>query len=180
MEMLFTKTLGEIVGTKYEERIREFVDGFVCEDKAVELFLKIKSFEFEKRNKSRTYLVFDDEKAGLLGYFTLSLKSLVFRNNLPKGKIKDIDGFSKEVRSVAIVLIGQFGKDESQAKETSGKELLKICLDKIYQAHSLIGGRYALIECHNTDKVVNFYCENGFDFLQPDLSNSYLQMVRRL
>jgi hypothetical protein len=178
--MLFTKTLGEIVGTRDEDRVREIVDGFVCKDKDVEHFLKSKAFEFEKRDKSRTYLIFDDEKTELLAYFTLSLKSLEFRDTLPKGKIKDIDGFSKEVRGVAIALIGQFGKDESQAKEMSGKDLLDLCMDKIYRVRSLIGGRYALIECHNTDKVVNFYCENGFDVLQPDKSDNYLQMVRRL
>jgi hypothetical protein len=53
-------------------------------------------------------------------------------------------------------------------------------MDKIYQVHTLIGGRYVLIECHDMDKVVDFYRNNSFELLQLDKSDDYLQMVRRL
>jgi hypothetical protein len=183
--MLSAKPLGKIIGTESEEAAREAISGFSCKDKDVEYFLKNKAFDFENRDKSRTYLVVDQAKyvAGefaLLAYFTLSLKSLEFRDTLSKGKIKDIDGFSKEVRGVAIALVGQFGKDDVQAKEVSGSELFDICMEIIYQVHSLIGGRYVLIECHDTEKVVDFYRANSFELLQFDSSDNYLQMVRRL
>jgi len=183
--MLSAKPLGSYFGKELEEVISEAIAAFSCKDKDVEYFLKNKSFEFEKRDKSRTYLVFDDAKyvAGdvtILAYFTLSLKSLDFRDTLSKSKIKDIDGFSKEVSGVAIALIGQFGKDENEAKNVPGKDLLDLCMDKIYQVKTLIGGRYVLIECQDIDKVVNFYRANGFETLQLDKSDNYLQMVRRL
>ncbi|MCL2387724.1 MAG: hypothetical protein FWC89_09295 [Defluviitaleaceae bacterium] len=78
------------------------------------------------------------------------------------------------------MLVGQFGKDENIAKCVSGKDLLDHCMEKIYQVQSLIGGRYVLIECHDIDKVVSFYHLNGFERLQLDKSDNYLQMVRRL
>jgi hypothetical protein len=183
--MLSAKPLGAYVGKEIEGTIREAVASFSCKDKDVEYFLKNKAFEFEKRNKSRTYLVFEDAQyvAGdvtILAYFTLSLKSLEFRDGLSRSKIKDIDGFSKEVKGVAIALIGQFGKDDAAVKEMSGKDLLDLCMDKIYQVQTLIGGRYVLVECRDIEKVTEFYHSNNFELLQTDKSDNYLQMVRRL
>jgi len=114
----------------------------------------------------------------ILAYFTLSLKSLEFGDTLSKNKIKDIDGFSKEVSGVAIALIGQLGKDESE--NLSGRDLLVLCIDKVNQVKNLIGGRYVLIECHDIEKVVGFYLANDFTKLQLDKDDNYLQMVRRL
>lgn len=183
--MLFTAPLGEIIGTNEESDLTEAINAFICKDKDVEDFLKRKAIDFEKRDKSRTYLIFDKAEfmsgtMSILAYFTLSLKSLEFRDNVSKGKIKDIDGFSKEVRGVAIALVGQFGKDENVAKGVSGKALLDHCMEKIYQVKVLIGGRYVLIECHDIEKVVEFYRNNGFERLQLDKSDNYLQMIRRL
>jgi len=157
----------------------------LCKDKDVEDFLKRKAIDFEKRDKSRTYLIFDKAAfmsgiMSILAYFTLSLKSLEFRDTISREKIKDIDGFSKEVKGVAIVLIGQLGKDEGLAKGVSGKDLLDHCMEKIYQVQALIGGRYVLVECHDINKVVDFYHINGFERLQLDKSDNYLQMIRRL
>jgi len=157
----------------------------LCKDKDVESFLKNKALDFEKRDKSRTYLVFDSddfEKGDviIIAYFTLSLKSLEFRDTLSKNKIKDIDGFSKEVLGVAIVLIGQLGKDEAVAKDVSGRDLLGLCMEIVRQVKNLIGGRYVLIECHEIEKVVGFYSANNFTKLQLDKDDNYLQMVRRL
>jgi hypothetical protein len=183
--VLFAKTLREIVGTELESPIIKAIEGFSCKDKDVENFLKHKAFDFEKHDKSRTYLIFDDERflvgtASILAYFTLSLKPLRLHDTLSKNKIKDIDGFSKEVNHVAIALIGQFGKDEFIAREVSGKDILTVCMDIMYQIHTLIGGRYVLIECQAIDKVVEFYRGNGFKLLQTDNRDNYLQMVRRL
>ncbi|MDR1299393.1 MAG: hypothetical protein LBJ84_04000 [Oscillospiraceae bacterium] len=183
--MLYTTPLSDVAGTQLEELVVQTIDKFSCQDKDVEDFLKQKAFEFEKRDKSRTYLIFDSELsldgiARVVAYFTLSLKSLKLQDMLSKNKIKDIDGFSRDVQSVAIALIGQFGKDEFIAKNISGKELLDICMKIMYQIHTLIGGRYVLIECQDIDKVVDFYRENGFKTLQTDNNDNYLQMVRRL
>lgn len=178
--MLYATPLSEVAGTSREKTIREVIEGFSCKDKDVEYFLKEKAFDFEKRDKSRTYLVFDEATAELVGYFSLSLKSLEFRDTLSRSKIKEIDGFSKDVKGIAIALIGQFGKDEKQEKNVSGNALLRICLDKLYQVQTLIGGRYILIECRDIDKVVDFYQNNGFTYLQLDKSDNYIQMARRI
>jgi len=183
--MFLAKTLREIIETELEQPVREAISAFSCKDKDVELFLKNKAFDFEKRSKSRTYLVLDsakyeDGEIVILAYFTLSLKSLEFRDTLSKYKVKDIDGFSKEVKGVAIALIGQFGKDEIKAKAIPGKMFFNLCMEVLYDVHTLIGGRYVLIECLDFEKVVNFYRDNNFELLQLDKDDNYLQMVRKL
>ena len=183
--MLSAKSLGAYIGKETEQPIKAAIDSFSCKDKDAEHFLKNKAIEFEKRNKSRTYLVFDETKylsgdGTILAYFTLSLKSLKFGSTLSKNKIKDIDGFSKEVGGVAIALIGQLGKDEKEAKHVSGSDLLELCMEFIHQVQNLIGGRYVLVECQDFEKIVKYYLANNFERLQLDDSDNYLQMVRRL
>ncbi|MDR0197812.1 MAG: hypothetical protein LBI36_06305 [Oscillospiraceae bacterium] len=172
--------------------VREIIDGgarepalnaisrFSCRDKDVESFLKNKALEFERRDKARTYLIYDGNKSALLGYFTLSLKALPFTENTSKNTIKSIDGFSKDIRAVGIILIGQFGKDTELAKDIDGGHLLDICIETVYAAQKIVGGRFVLLECQEIDKIVSFYERNGFKALQYDENDKYLQMVRRL
>ncbi|MCL2387725.1 MAG: hypothetical protein FWC89_09300 [Defluviitaleaceae bacterium] len=85
--MLFTAPLGAIIGTDAEDDIKEAIDVFICKDKDVEVFLKHKAIDFEMRDKSRTYLILDNDAfvrgtMTILAYFTLSLKSLEFRDTI--------------------------------------------------------------------------------------------------
>jgi len=159
--------------------ILDAIERFTCKDEDVETFLKKKSFDFERRNKSRTYLVFDDMGV-LLAYFTLALDALLFGDDVSKNTIKKIDGFSKDIQAVGIIMIGQFGKDSNLAKNVSGAQLLETCLETVYQIQSLVGGRAVMLECHDISKVVEFYKSNGFAVLQYDERDNYLQMVRLL
>ena len=160
--------------------VHEAISQFSCKDKDVEDFLKTKAFDFERRDKSRTYLVFADENNALIGYFTLSLNALPFRSEVAKNTIKRIDGFSKDVKAVGIVLIGQFGKDCNLAKHFDGSRLLDICMESVYKAYDVVGGRFVMLECLEIQQVVSFYKKNDFVILQKDEKDKYLQMIRRL
>ncbi|MDR0221313.1 MAG: hypothetical protein LBI54_07920, partial [Lachnospiraceae bacterium] len=105
------------------------------------MFLKHKAIDFEKRDKSRTYLVFGDDKT-LLGYYTLSLKALPFGNLVSKNAIKEIDGFSRTAKAAGVILIGQLGKDKELAKHISGTDLLGLCFETVYEAYEIIGSRF--------------------------------------
>jgi hypothetical protein len=167
----------------YTEFIKGKMSGFACRDKDVESFLKNNSFEYERRNKSRTYLIFDDDKSDtLLGYYTLSLKSLHFSSSASKTIIKDIDGYSNKVNSAGMILIGQFGKDEVLAKGVAGKQLFKQCLKTVYEARRIVGGRFVMLECLDIEKVVSFYASADFMFknLQQSENGKYLQLIKRL
>jgi len=163
--------------TKLELHVKNAIQNFRCKDSDVENFLKNKAFEFERRSKSRTYLIF--EGVNLLAYYTLSLHSLEFDESISKNSIKKIDGFSKSVKSVGIVLIGQLGKDINLGKSITGAYLLDKCLRAALRVQDVVGGRYALLECTEEPKVVEFYKSNGFEVLQK-ADEKYLQMIKKL
>ena len=171
-------SLQEAIQGNAVEPIAEAILRFSCKDGDVEAFLKQKAFDFERRDKSRTFLIVDGDD--LLGYFTLSLKSLPFNESVSKSVIKDIDGYSKNVQAVGIVIIGQFGKDSVLAKDVDGGFLLDICMETVYKAKRIVGGRCVMLECQKKEKVVAFYERNGFGVLQSDERYQYLQMIRKL
>jgi hypothetical protein len=167
----------------YTEFIERKMSGFICRDKDVESFLKNTAFDYERRNKSRTYLIFDDAgKDALLGYYTLSLKSLEFSESVSKTAIKNIDGYTNKVKSVGIVLIGQFGKDEVLAKDVAGKLLFEKCIKTVYNAQRIVGGRFVMLECLDIDKIVSFYGDAAFEFkrFQQSENGKYLQLIKKL
>jgi hypothetical protein len=174
-------SLQKIIHGNIPEYIADGIAGFTCRDKDVEGFLKNKSFDYERRNKSRTYLIFDDGNETLLGYYTLSLKSLRFTEAVSKSTIKNVDGYSNKVNSVGIVLIGQFGKDEVLAKSVAGSQLFERCLKTVYEARRIVGGRFVMLECLDIDKIVAFY-RDCFDFtdLQESENCKYRQMIKKL
>ena len=170
-------------GLIYKEIPQVILDSislFTCMDKDVETFLKQKAFDFERRNKSRTYLIINDDCGVILGYYTLSLKALPFNGSVSKNIVKNIDGFSKDGKAIGMVLIGQFGKDMLLAKNIDGRKLFNICMETTYAAQKIIGGRFVLLECRDIEKVTSFYKRFSFNFLQYDSQDNYMQMVKRL
>ena len=60
-----------------EEQLQKVLSEFLCSKNTdVERFLKEQSIAFTKKNQSVTYLVFSNEDAELVGYFTLTIKAI--------------------------------------------------------------------------------------------------------
>ena len=156
-------SLKEIIGTAEEIDFVEAIKRFECQDKDVEKFLKEKSFDFEKRNKSRTYLLIDSERdeIAILGYYTLTMKSLPFEAGTSKSAIKTIDGFRADVSSAEAILIGQVGKDFKRRNRISGKSILDHAIGDVYKVQKIVGGRIVFLECSDIEKVVKFYRDNS-------------------
>jgi hypothetical protein len=183
--MVKTKNFGirKIIGTNQEQKILTAIQNFSCRDKGVEDFLKNKAIDFDKRHKSRTYLIIDTERYDydefvILGYYTLTIKTLEFSETLSKSTIKRIDGFSKDVLATEAILIGQLGKNQEYQEQIDGQEILFDALDTAYSVHEIAGGRIVFLECDEIPKLIDFYTRNGFEPLQK--SGDYLQMIRYL
>ncbi|MCL1823524.1 MAG: hypothetical protein FWG44_04915 [Oscillospiraceae bacterium] len=145
--------------------------------------MKNKAFEFDKRNKSRTYLIVDDEFISddeliIYAYFTITLKTIEFGETLSKSIIKRIDGFSKDIKSAEAVLIGQLGKNQNYQNDINGQTILNNAFRIVYCIHNLAGGRIMFLECNEHPKLIDFYNRNGFEALQK--SGNYLQMIKYL
>lgn len=176
----------EVIALKYAieadtiDATLHHISKFSCKDSDVELFLKQKAIDFERRNKSRSYLIYADNLVDILGYFTLSLKAINFQSHVSTNLIKQIDGFSGNVDSTAMILIGQFGKNQNFMSELKGDDLFAVCMDIIYQIQSLVGGRFIILECQDIAKIVSFYTKHGFKLLQNSTDMKYSQMIKKL
>ena len=101
--------------------------------------MKQSSVEFTKKNQSVTYLVFDISSMVLVEYFTLALKPLTVRgetvSNTMKRKLLRISELDEksDTYTMSAYLVAQLGKNfsESEGKEITGEELLKLAWDKI-------------------------------------------------
>jgi hypothetical protein len=174
-------SLKEIIDAEREQKFVDSAKNFYCQDDEVENFLKEKALEFDKRNKSRTYLLIDEDNSEdivIWGYYTLTLKSLKYNPDLSKSKIKKIDGFRGDATEAESTLIGQLGKNYNYKDKISGFEIIEYAMDDIYEIQRIVGGRVAFLECNNTEKILKFYEDNGFIFLQS--SGAYIQMIRYL
>ena len=154
--------------------------------------------EFEKLSKSRTYLIIDKEqfkKPGIkldeltiYGYISLAVKVFTVPETTSNRQRQQLDGFSakehgKQISDFPCYLIGQLTRNSNVPKESiSGAELLNFAYDIIAISVDAVGGRNILVECHNNQKLVQFYLDNEFYKISqmPDETQTMIQMIRRI
>lgn len=155
-----------------EEELRELLSEFSCSKNLdVERFLKEQSIEFTKKNQSVTYLVFSNDDATLVGYFTITIKpisisSAKFSNTI-KRKIARVSELDEEnnIYTLSACLIAQLGKNYSDGanEKISGEQLLQAAMDTIKELQYMAGGMVVFLEAENEEKLMQFYEEkNGF------------------
>lgn len=138
----------------------------------VEYFLLHKAIPFMKSSVSSTFLVFASYKQenALVGYYTLANKVLLIQaqsvNSKTFHRIRKFGEYDPSSRAVVIPspLIGQLGKNFNHSYNDliSGDELLKMALDDVKKALSLLGGKTVYVECEHKKQLVDFYKRNGF------------------
>ena len=170
------------------DRLSIALDSFRCyRDDDIETFLRQKALNFLDRGWCSIYLLVDEElfdkgSINILGYFTLSHKSLI-PEGASKSTIKKASGMSGS-ESIHFVLIGQLGRylerkpDGSIIAGISGKELLDRAFEVIHAASELIPCRCVLVECSDNKKVHQFYLDNRFSKFQHD--GEHLQFYKRI
>jgi len=118
---------------------------FVSLDDDIEIYLKEKAVEFDKRHICRNYLLLDireNTPISLMGYFSLAVKNLFFSESISMNKKKKIiSGHSSD--SHLFILLAQLGKNMSfdnsvkeiennEEKKSLGSFLLDQALEKKY------------------------------------------------
>lgn len=160
-----------------EESLLETISGFYCPlNPSIEKFLKEQAIEFTKKNQSVTYLVFSKDDAALVGYFTLTAKPItvkegIFSKTLQR-KISRVSEHSKERQTfhLSAYLIAQLGKNftDGANNRITGKQLIKIAVDKVKEVQYMLGGVVAFLEAEMNDKLLDFY-EKQNDFKKFDI-----------
>ena len=134
-------------------------------------FIHSVALDFQMRQIARTFVLVNSSENEIVGYFTISMKSLS-TNGMSKTSIKKIDGISNSRVCIHSYLIGQLGISDNYAQYKLGTLLLDDAFLKIEIAHDLIAGRYILVDAVNHEKVINFYIDNGFTLLDTNLEES--------
>ena len=179
--------------------LTQVLSSFSCaQDEDIESFLHHRAVEFEKLSKARTYLICDEkqlladgfclDQLKIYGYVSVALKILSVPDALSNRKRKEIDGFSakthgEQIKDFSCYLIGQLSRNSNVSCDSiSGADLLQVAYDVIAAAVDAVGGRYIMIECHDNQKLIDFYARNGFEEISrvADESRPMVQMIKKI
>ena len=144
-------------------------------------FIHNTAIDFEVRQIARTFILLNISKNEVVGYFTISMKSLS-TNGMSKTIIKKIDGVSNSRVCIHSFLIGQLGISDNYAEYKLGTLLLDDAFSKIEMAYTLVAGRYILVDAINNKKVLSFYKKNGFVLLSTNENseNDSIRMIYKI
>ncbi|GAQ25684.1 hypothetical protein [Tepidanaerobacter syntrophicus] len=133
--------------------------------------MRNKAIEYEKRDKCRTYVYFDEEyleetgKLKVVAFFSLALKTIRIPviNTMSKTLQRKLGKLADKDENIVAYLIGQLGRSSDYDKSViNGKKILQDCYDLIGSARDIVGGRLILIECKRIEKLCRFYENEGY------------------
>lgn len=179
------------------EVLNKILSSFICErDTDIVDFLQNKAVKFEEINKSRTYLLFEQQQMEndlienwtICAYFSLALKVLTVPSEYSNNKRKDIDGLNAKIHGNVIndfpcYLLGQFSRNDIYThEELSGEDILQEVDRVLANAVNAVGGRILMIECRNDSNLIRSYREKGFNLVSTDMDDTIkmIQMIRKL
>ena len=176
-----------------EEAMRADLSSFVsAKNPEIEDFLREKAIEFAKRKISITYLITDVADGAILGYFTLTHKSVILNGEgLSRTFQKRLAMFSRLDRDtgnyvVSAFLLAQLGKNYAieENRRISGKTMMKLVNDVLLDVQRRIGGGVLYLDCEDTQKLKNFYKGENFkefaDRFSLEDERKYIQFMRFL
>ena len=192
-------SLSRMMNTLEDNELKSILSSFSCKyDADIQNFLHNRAIDFEKLLKSRTYLIVSDEQfqnpnipfneITIYGYISLAVKVFTVPEETSNRQRQQLDGFSakehgKQISHFPCYLIGQLARNSNVPTESiSGAELLNFAYKIIGEAVKLVAGRNILVECHNNEKLIKFYLDNGFYKISqvPDENQTMIQMIRRI
>ena len=133
--------------------------------------MREQSIEFTKKNQSVTYLVFSNDDASLVGYFTLTVKPITVNaenfSNTMKRKLAKVSELDEEngTYTLSAYLIAQLGKNYKDGlnEKIAGEQLLQAAIETIKELQYMVGGMVIFLEAEDKEKLMRFYeDENGF------------------
>lgn len=169
--------LSSLLEKKDEMSVSAYLSIFKCsKDEDLEKFLHGKAIEFEKKSRSRTYLVINtDENNRIIAYVSLAITRIIIPNDneLSNKVVKRMD--VSEGSAIAY-LIGQLAKDDC-VKKKFGHTLMQLSLDLLRVSNLQVGCRTICIDCK--EKLIKFYKEEGFKIINPESNgeNGLYRMV---
>ena len=156
----------------------------------IEGFIREKAIDFAKRKLSITYLVNDLSDGSILGYFTLTHKSIIINDaNLSSTAKRKLARYSRMDKTsgsymASAFLLAQFGKNYGidGGKRISGAQLMQLATDVLVSIQRQIGGGIIYLDCEDKPDLVSFYTEQNFkrfdDRFSLEDDQKYIQFMR--
>lgn len=176
-----------------EEVLKADLSYFVSEkNPEIEEFIREKAIEFAKRKLSITYLISDATDGVILGYFTLTHKSVILSGEgLSKTFQKKLAAFSRLDKDtgnyvVSAFLLAQLGKNYAVEpdRRMSGKQMMELLNNVLLDVQRRIGGGVLYLDCEDNSKLKNFYVGENFkefaDRFSSEDERKYIQFMRFL
>ena len=137
----------------------------------IEDFIKNKAINFATGKLSITYLVNDEDTGNILGYFTLTHKSIIINgDNLSSTTQKKLARYSRLDASTgnymaSSFLLAQFGKNYALDKDDqiNGSELMRLATDILINIQRQIGGGIVYLDCEDKEALTSFYKKQNLD-----------------
>jgi predicted GNAT family N-acyltransferase len=157
-------------------QVKKILKTFKCTlNKDIENFLHNKAITFEKKLRSRTYLLIDKKNFIVAGYFSIAI-SVLYANDIKEDILLKI-GDLNSPKDIPCLLIGQIAKSDYFKEIKLGKILMKYAIEKLKLTNKIIGGRFILLDAINEEKIIKFYEEFGFFAIEKSNSES-IKMIR--
>ena len=156
----------------------------------IETFLREKAIDFAKQKLSITYILSDMEDGAMLGYFTLTHKSLMVSGEMlsktTQKRLMRYARFDIETGNymASAFLLAQFGKNYGvdNGKRISGSEMMKYVDIVLLDVQRRIGGGIMYLDCEDKEKLKEFYEGENFkksgERFSAEDSKKYLQYIR--
>ena len=175
--------LGEIIKLLEENGVsldvlRETLSTFKCKKNLDEEdFLRKKAIDYEKQNKARTYVLFN-ENGEIAGYFSLAFKSIDLKPVTPS-KVKAMTAGESNVETYSAFLIGHIAKNDT-VKQKVGNTILEMAENLLLEAQKIVGGRLVYLDCKDEPKLKEFYESNNYKYFNKSEVSGLLQYYKKL
>ena len=189
MRVTVTNILDEL-DLSGEEMLKKDLSLFSCKvNPEIETFIRSKAIDFARRKLSITYLINDEKDGIMLGYFTLTHKSIILSGEgLSKTVQKKLARYSRLDKDtgnyvVSAFLLAQLGKNYAVAEDRriSGTQIMKLVNDVLLDIQRRIGGGVLYLDCEDNPKLKNFYSGENFkefaDRFSSEDDRKYIQFM---
>jgi len=156
-------------------KVKKLLLTFKCSiNKDIEHFLHNKAITFEKKLRSRTYLLLENETNEVAGYFSVAI-SVLYSDEVADEIVLEI-GDLNIPKDIPCFLIGQIAKSDKFKNIKIGNILMQTAIEKLETTNKIVGGRFILLDALNNKKVIEFY--EDFGFITIEETNESIKMIR--
>jgi len=171
-------SLQEFLDKFSSNQVKKILKSFKCSlNKDIENFLYNKAITFEKKIRTRTYLLLNKNTLEVAGYFSIAI-SVLYANEVKEKILLEI-GNLQEAKDIPCLLIGQIAKSDNYKDVKLGDTLMEYTIEKLEIANKIIGGRFILLDAIHNEKVIDYYKKFGFFEIEHlDKEKENIKMIR--